>query len=55
MSSNNNLESDKSPKEKVEQKVEENNKSSQINDIKKEFKDSKSLNQKKIQKKIFIL
>ena len=51
MSSNNNLESDKSPKEKVEQKVEENKKSSQINDIKKEFKDSKSLNQKKDPKK----
>ena len=59
MSSNNNLESDKSPKEKVDkspkekvkQKVEENNKSSQINDIKKEFKDSKSPNQKKDPKK----
>ena len=51
MSSNNNLESDKSPKEKVKQKVEENNKSSQINDIKKEFKDSKSPNQKKDPKK----
>jgi hypothetical protein len=51
MSSNNNLESDKSPKEKVEQKVEENKKSSQINDIKKEFKDSKSLNKKKDPKK----
>ena len=42
MSSNNNLESNKSPKEKVEQKVEENNKLSQINEIKKEFKDSKN-------------
>ena len=42
MSSNNNLEGNKSPKEKVEQKVEENNKLSQINEIKKEFKDSKN-------------
>ena len=42
MSSNNNLESDKSPKEKVEQKVEENNKFSQIKEIKKEFKENKN-------------
>jgi hypothetical protein len=42
MSSNNNLESDKSPKEKVEQKVEENNQFSQIKEIKKEFKENKN-------------
>lgn len=41
MSSNNNLESNKSPKEKVEPKVVENNKCTQLNDIKKEFKDNK--------------
>ena len=51
MSSNNNLESDKSPKEKVEPKVEENNKFSQINEIKKEIKDSKTPNPKKDPKK----
>ena len=42
MSSNNNIESDKSPKEKVEKKVEENNQLSQIKEIKKEFKENKN-------------